>query len=64
MSLYPSANWFREKYGPCDEHPNCPSQDCSKCTGEFCETHGANPCDCDVLDRHKIKNKENIYVAF
>ena len=33
----------------------CPvtgESDCPMCAGEFCETHGYKPCDCDVVDRH------------
>ncbi|GMV06745.1 MAG: hypothetical protein AMXMBFR53_30200 [Gemmatimonadota bacterium] len=29
----------------------CPD-DCAMCDGEFCATHGADPCDCDTADRH------------
>ena len=28
------------------------SPDCSMCSGEYCYTHGVDPCDCDVIDRH------------
>lgn len=34
-------------YGPC-------VLDCTKCSGEYCEQHGADPCDCDVIERHRI----------
>jgi len=27
--------------------------DCKMCSGEYCATHYAQPCDCDVIDRHK-----------
>jgi hypothetical protein len=26
--------------------------DCSRCSGEYCETHGMQPCECDTADRH------------
>lgn len=32
----------------------CP-EDCDKCSGEYCETHNVRPCDCDVVDRHRIE---------
>ena len=31
---------------PCEE-------DCSRCSGEYCEQHFADPCDCDVAERHQ-----------
>lgn len=37
-------------------HPDrCPTTglfDCPKCSGEYCESHGTDPCDCDVVERH------------
>jgi hypothetical protein len=35
----------------------CP-ENCNRCSGEFCEQHGPNPCRCDVIERHKIITKE------
>jgi hypothetical protein len=35
-----------------DECPTTGEKDCRKCSGEFCETHGIEPCDCDSADRH------------
>jgi len=29
--------------------------DCGRCSGEYCETHGNDPCDCDVVDRHTVQ---------
>jgi hypothetical protein len=56
MSLYPNNDWFIEKYGePSLDEPVCPGPDCTKCNGEFCEQHGVEPCNCDVLDRHNLK---------
>lgn len=26
--------------------------DCQRCSGEYCDTHINDPCDCDVIDRH------------
>lgn len=26
--------------------------DCSRCSGEYCDKHITDPCDCDVLERH------------
>lgn len=26
--------------------------DCNRCSGEYCDTHFAEPCDCDCFDRH------------
>ncbi len=34
--------------------PSCPGPGCSRCSGEFCETHGVDPCGCDCIDRHEI----------
>lgn len=34
----------------------CPvtgERDCEMCASEYCETHGRDPCDCDVVDRHE-----------
>ena len=28
--------------------------DCGACNGSYCETHGAQPCDCDSAERHTI----------
>lgn len=33
----------------------CPGPDCQMCSGEYCEIHMGDPCDCDVIDRHKIQ---------
>lgn len=33
----------------------CPStgeKNCAKCSGEYCNTHHARPCECDVGKRH------------
>lgn len=27
-------------------------EDCAQCSGEHCETHGAEPCECDTAARH------------
>ena len=27
-------------------------EDCTRCSGEYCEKHFNEPCDCDVVDRH------------
>lgn len=32
---------------PCDEG-------CSRCSGEYCDTHHTAPCECDTADRHVI----------
>ena len=34
------------------------TEDCTRCSGEFCERHGTNPCDCDVIDRHTVEAVE------
>lgn len=39
----------REEY-EMSAHP-CPA-DCMMCSGEYCERHQYDPCECDVLDRH------------
>ena len=34
-------------------------EDCIMCSGEYCEQHFDQPCDCDVVDRHTtIEEKE------
>jgi|SRR5581483_352871 len=27
--------------------------DCTRCSGEYCETHITDPCDCDCEERHR-----------
>lgn len=34
----------------------CPGPDCGMCNGEYCHTHAAGPCDCDVIARHGLEN--------
>lgn len=29
----------------------CP-EGCTRCSGEYCERHFDQPCDCDVVERH------------
>lgn len=36
----------------------CPSPDCPECSGENCRTHGKDPCDCDVVQRHEAPGGE------
>jgi len=35
-----------------DPDPECPGQECSRCSGEYCDVHITDPCDCDVAARH------------
>lgn len=30
----------------------CPGPFCPECSGEHCNIHGHDPCNCDVLSRH------------
>jgi hypothetical protein len=30
----------------------CPGPDCPSCSGEHCDVHLDDPCDCDVVERH------------
>lgn len=30
----------------------CPGPDCPSCSGEYCDIHFHDPCDCDVVARH------------
>jgi hypothetical protein len=39
------------------KQPECPGPDCQKCSGGYCETHFNQPCECDVVDRHRVPNK-------
>lgn len=34
----------------------CCSEDCTRCSGEYCDTHGVAPCECDVEARHTDAN--------
>lgn len=38
--------------GGLQEGCTCCPEDCQMCSGEYCENHFAEPCDCDVVDRH------------
>lgn len=38
--------------------PTCPGPDCPECSGENCRTHGKDPCDCDVMQRHEAPGGE------
>jgi len=33
---------------------NCEGEGCTRCSGEYCEHHGTEPCDCDVTARHLV----------
>jgi len=35
-----------------DPEPECPGPECSRCSGEYCDVHITDPCDCDVAERH------------
>ena len=39
---------------------NCTGEDCECCSDEYCMTHFAEPCDCDVIDRHTINNGKSV----
>lgn len=34
----------------------CCSENCTRCSGEYCDTHGVAPCECDVEARHTDSN--------
>lgn len=36
---------------PIEDDDEC-DEDCPRCSGEYCNRHGNEPCDCDVVDRH------------
>ncbi len=41
-----------------DNAARCPvtgEEDCSMCSGEYCEQHNCRPCDCDVVARHRAE---------
>lgn len=42
-----------------DDCPTTGSFDCGYCSGELCAVHGYQPCDCDVLERHKGLEAQN-----
>ena len=37
-----------------DRCPQTGEYDCTRCSGEYCETHTDRPCDCDVVQRHDL----------
>lgn len=37
--------------------PETGERDCTRCSGEFCEQHGTQPCDCDTAERHGKRRK-------
>jgi phosphoribosylaminoimidazole carboxylase (NCAIR synthetase) len=32
-------------------------EDCNMCSGEYCNIHFTDKCECDVIDRHKMKHE-------
>ena len=40
-----------------DRCPETGQADCQRCSGEFCEQHGTQPCECDVAERHQPDDK-------
>ena len=36
-----------------DQCPITGEMDCGMCSGEYCERHFCEPCDCNVTDRHR-----------
>lgn len=38
-----------------DDYSRPCADDCSRCSGEYCETHGTDPCDCDSEERHRFR---------
>lgn len=43
----------RDASSPLEAAPDreCP-RDCQRCSGEYCDTHFTDPCECDVIQRH------------
>jgi len=40
----------------------CPmtgERDCARCSGEYCDIHFAEPCDCPVCERHGLGDEMN-----
>src|SRR5208283_6116478 len=49
----PAAEQPRAKrYKESDACPETGETDCPYCSGELCEKHGNEPCECDTADRH------------
>lgn len=48
---------FRRRVQPAVA-PTC-DEDCTRCSGEYCEQHGVSPCECDVIDRHQKAQGEH-----
>lgn len=42
---------------------SAPLATCRRCTGEYCDTHGADRCDCDTADRHAKEPCPNVEEA-
>ena len=44
-----------------DPEPDCPGPECVRCSGEYCDIHILDPCDCDVTARHRddIRRRES-----
>ena len=32
----------------------CCDENCTRCTGEYCDQHYLDPCECDVVERHTM----------
>lgn len=35
-----------------DPEPTCPGPNCVRCSGEYCDVHLTDPCDCGTVERH------------
>jgi len=47
-----SAQPREKRYKESDACPETGETDCPYCSGELCEKHGNEPCECDTADRH------------
>ena len=34
------------------DDPECPGPECTRCSGEYCDNHYLEACDCDSVERH------------
>lgn len=41
------------------DYPEAPCEEgCTRCSGEYCDVHFCQSCDCDVVERHASEHAE------
>lgn len=38
-----------------DRCPTTGEEECARCSGEYCDVHGTEPCNCDTAERHRTE---------